>query len=144
MRADFYDSSAFVKLFVSEAGTTAMLQMYASADRRIVSKLAFLEVRSAIRRLELDSSLTLARAVIARDLLSAEAERIEVVSLTDEIVDAAQEIMDRRAIRTLDAIHLATAMSLGLSTELVLVTSDDRLGRAAIDEGLRTKDPRKP
>jgi predicted nucleic acid-binding protein len=144
MRADFYDSSAFVKLFISEIGTPAMLQMYASADHRIVSKLAFLEVRSAIRRLELDSNLTASEAVVARGLLDAEAQRIQVMSLTDEIVEAAQHIMDRRALRTLDAIHLATAMRLGLSNEIVFVTADVRLERTATDEGLNTKNPLKP
>jgi predicted nucleic acid-binding protein len=141
MRADFYDSSAFVKLFLAEDGTPAMLQMYASADRRVVSKLAFLEVRSAIRRLELEGALAADNATIARKQLDDEERRIQVISLNNEIVDAAQEIMDRRNLRTLDAVQLASALSLGFVAELVMVTSDKRLERAASDEGLKTKDP---
>jgi predicted nucleic acid-binding protein len=68
----FYDSSSFVKLFVKEDGTTQMLRLYAAANRRFVSRLAFVETQSAIIRLEREGQLSAADADKAGMLLTQE------------------------------------------------------------------------
>ena len=51
-----------------------------------------------------------------------------------EIGRAAGEAAERRALRTGDAVHLATAMA--IPAEVVVSTWDDKLRRAALAEGL--------
>jgi uncharacterized protein len=72
----------------------------------------------------------------ARDLLLA----FDYIGIDDEVVDAAMNEPDRM-LRSLDAIHLATARQLG--TDLVgLVTYDDRLASAARDARITVIEPR--
>src|SRR5690606_35356980 len=62
-----------------------------------------------------------------------------VIYLDGRILDAAAS-MDPPRLRTLDAIHLATAMSLGARLEGV-VTYDARMAAAARELGLRVESP---
>jgi predicted nucleic acid-binding protein len=72
----------------------------------------------------------------ARDLLSA----FSCIAIDDDIVDGAMNEPDR-GLRSLDAIHLATARI--LREDLTAVVSyDDRLLKAAADAGLATASPR--
>jgi len=71
----------------------------------------------------------------ARDLLTA----FSYIAIDDEIVDGAVSEPDRR-LRSLDAVHLATARILAPELE-ALVSYDDRLVKAATDAGLATVSP---
>jgi predicted nucleic acid-binding protein len=72
----------------------------------------------------------------ARDLLLA----FSCIAIDDDIVEGAMNEPDRM-LRSLDAIHLATARILAPELD-ALVTYDDRLVRAAGDAGLVTISPR--
>jgi predicted nucleic acid-binding protein len=71
----------------------------------------------------------------ARDLLLA----FSYIAIDDEIVEAAMNEPDR-ALRSLDAIHLATARLLGPDLDAI-VSYDDRLTAAATGAGLVTASP---
>ena len=65
---------------------------------------------------------------------------IGMVGLDDRILDAAGELQPP-ALRSLDAIHLAAALS--ISSDLgVFVTYDERLGEAAAEVGISVSAPR--
>jgi hypothetical protein len=72
----------------------------------------------------------------AQDLLLA----FSCIAIDEDIVEGAMNEPDR-ALRSLDAIHLATARILAPELD-ALVTYDDRLLRAATDAGLVTISPR--
>jgi uncharacterized protein len=72
----------------------------------------------------------------ARNLLLA----FDYVSVDDEVVDAAMNEPDRM-LRSLDAIHLATARVLRPDLD-GLATYDDQLAAAAKDAGIPVVDPR--
>jgi len=71
----------------------------------------------------------------ARELLTA----LSYIAIDDEIVDAAMGEPDR-GLRSLDAIHLATARLLAPELD-ALVSYDDRPLKAARDAGLATVSP---
>jgi predicted nucleic acid-binding protein len=62
---------------------------------------------------------------------------VDIAGLTEAVLTTAEAIADH--IRTLDAIHLATAMALGADT--VVVTHDAQLTGVAAGLGYRTFDP---
>ncbi|MFV2065016.1 MAG: PIN domain-containing protein [Chloroflexota bacterium] len=66
--------------------------------------------------------------------------RVELVGIDDRILDVAG-ILEPRVLRTLDAIHIATAMALGDDLQAI-VTYDARMTEAAQLLGLRTATPR--
>jgi predicted nucleic acid-binding protein len=127
----YVDTSAAIKLLVEETHSKAFAAFYdARADAEWVS--------SALLRIEITRAIARAKPVLlpdARDLLAA----FSYIAIDDEIVEAAMTEPDR-SLRSLDAIHLATARLLGPDLDAI-VTYDDRLATAAGDAGLVTACP---
>jgi uncharacterized protein len=128
----YADTSAVIKLLVEETGSKAFAAFYdARADAEWVS--------SALLRIEVTRAVGRAMPNLlpdARDLLLA----FSCIAIDDDIVEGAMNEPDR-SLRSLDAIHLATARILAPELD-ALVTYDDRLVRAAYDAGLVTVSPR--
>lgn len=127
----YADTSAVIKLLVEEAHSKAFAAFYdAHTDAEWVS--------SAFLRIELIRAVARAKPVLlpdARDLLLA----FSYIGIDDEIVEMAMNEPDR-SLRSLDAIHLATARLLGSDLDAI-VTYDERLATAAGDAGLVTTAP---
>lgn len=127
----YADTSALVKLIVVEAESSALLEWLVSEKAELVtSDLARTELIRAVRR-------ALPEAVgQARDLLS----RLILVQASPGIFDQAARLVPEE-LRSLDAVHLATALALGDDLE-GLVTYDDRLAAAALQQGIPVLAPR--
>ncbi|MDG4768382.1 type II toxin-antitoxin system VapC family toxin [Solwaraspora sp. WMMD406] len=128
----YIDTSAALKLLAEESHSRAFAAFYDDSGGAswVSSTLLRIEVIRAVSRV-MPVALPDARA-----LLSA----FGYVSIDDEVVNAAMDEPDRM-LRSLDAIHLATARVLG--TDLTgLATYDDRLAAAAKDAGITVVDPR--
>jgi predicted nucleic acid-binding protein len=128
----YVDTSAALKLLVEETHSKAFAAFYdeAAGATWVSSALLRIEVMRAVTR------VFPALLPDARDLLLA----FDFISIDDDIVDAAMNEPERM-LRSLDAIHLATARVLG--EDLTgLVTYDDRLAEAANDAGFAVVSPR--
>jgi predicted nucleic acid-binding protein len=120
----YADASALVKLIVHEPETDSLRRYLASAGTLTSSLLATVEVPRAVARGAPD-----AQAVMAAVL-----ETLVVVNFDARIATRAATLAPA-SLRTLDAIHLATALELG--DELTaFVSYDDRLSAAAEALGL--------
>ena len=129
MRATYLDSSAVVKLVVAESESAA-LRRYLRRRRPLVSSaLARTEV---LRALLPAGTIALSRG---RDVL----RRLDLVRINDRVLDAAG-VLEPAQVRSLDAIHLATAQLLADDLGHV-VTYDDRMTEAAQQLGLTTVAP---
>jgi uncharacterized protein len=128
----YADTSAVIKLLVEEADSRAFAAFYDThADAEWVS--------SALLRIEVTRAVARALPALlpgARDLLLA----FSYVTIDDDIVDGAMN-EPGRGLRSLDAIHLATARIFAPELDAI-ATYDDRLIKAANDAGLATVSPR--
>ncbi len=130
MSALYLDSSAFIKLVVEETESAAVRAFLANhGARRVSSALLRTESLRAVRHLGPDALVTV------RDGL----RRVDLIGIDDRILDAAG-ILEPQVLRTLDAIHLATAMAIGDDLEAI-VTYDVRMVDAARVMGLSTATP---
>ncbi len=130
MSAFYLDSSAFVKLLVVEAESAAVRTYLAKPDvRRLSSALLRTESLRAVRHLGPDALATVREGL----------RRVDLIGIDDRILDAAGTL-EPGVLRTLDAIHLATAMAVGDDLEAI-VTYDDRMIAAARLLGLPTASP---
>lgn len=121
----YLDSSAIVKLIVPEPESPALRRYLAEEPERVSSALARVEVARAAR---MRSAARETRRRIEEALA-----RIALVDITQDLV-ASASVLEPDALRTLDAIHLATARSLaGVRS---VVTYDPRLRMAAEGAGL--------
>jgi len=127
----YLDSSAIVKLVSAEMESLALFEFIQSYEERISSILARVEVQRALRR---------ARGTAAeRRRADRVLERISLLRIDDPILALASRVSPPD-LRSLDAIHLATALSVGDAIAGV-VTYDDRLARAAATARLQVFAP---
>jgi uncharacterized protein len=130
MAATYLDSSAIVKLVIEEP-ESMVLRRYLRRRRPLISSaLARTEVLRALL-LEGAEGLARGRAVL---------DRLDLVRLNDRLLNAAGT-MSPIDLRSLDALHLATAQSLG-SDLSQMVTYDEKMIDAARDVGVRTASPK--
>ncbi|MGH3518556.1 MAG: type II toxin-antitoxin system VapC family toxin [Haloechinothrix sp.] len=129
MRVAYLDSSAVVKLVIAEPESAA-LRRYVRSRRPLVS--------SALARTEvLRSLLSLGDVALARGRRVL--RTIELLRVNDRVFEAAGTLLPAE-VRSLDAIHLATAQQLGDDLGVV-VTYDMRMADAAAKLGLHTQTP---
>jgi len=128
----YIDTSAALKLLAEESHSRAFAAFYdeSAGASWVSSALLRIEVVRAVSRV-MPSALPDARALLLA---------FDYVSIDDEVVDAAMDEPDRM-LRSLDAIHLATARVLGPDLD-GLATYDDGLAAAAKDAGIPVIDPR--
>jgi uncharacterized protein len=122
-RATYLDSSAIVKLAVREPETAALRRWLRGKRSLVTSALARTEVARALLPHGADA---VGRGA---DVLS----RLEVVRLSDRILTTAGALFPTY-LRTLDAIHVATALELG-SDLARMCTYDARLAAVAAERG---------
>jgi predicted nucleic acid-binding protein len=128
----YLDTSALVKLVVSEPETDALQRFIVSLAQEIL-------VTSALTRAEL------LRAAHRRDLQAVGKARevlasVGAITITESLLEHAGS-MAPSTLRTLDAIHLATAAELGPELR-GFVAYDARLLQAASRAGISTLTPR--
>jgi predicted nucleic acid-binding protein len=132
----FLESSALAKLFVFEIGSEPLIRLLDTVEdsHKLVSSLASLEVRSAIRRRERVGEILPSDAGQALDALEAESLRIVEQPVTPVVIDVARLVVDGHPLRALDALHLATCIvvrdTLRIS-DICFVSADDALLKAA-------------
>lgn len=127
----YLDSSALVKLVLPEAETRALLGALSDWPERISSTIAGVEVLRAVRRAG------------AGERVRERAERvISGIGLVrvDEAVLSGAARLEPAELRTLDAIHLATALSAGEDLG-AMICYDDRLAQAAARLGVTMMAP---
>lgn len=118
-----------MKLPLQEAGLEALLAELAEWDGYVSSALLGVEAIRACGRYEGEY------AAEARTFL----EGVSLLPLDDAVLSEAASI-DPSELRSLDALHLATALS--VRDEIgVFVTYDERLGEAAASHGLAVAKP---
>lgn len=127
----YLDSSAIVKLVVPEPETGALLELLAEWPERVSSALARVEVSRALKRAGEDQ--------IAPRRTGEVLDRLGLIRIDADVLSAAAN-MPPAELRTLGAIHLATALSLGDQLG-ALVAYDARLAKAAGTNGLTALSP---
>jgi uncharacterized protein len=129
--AVYLDSSAFVKLFLPEPDSAALAQYLASRPLRVSAILLRTEaLRAAVR-----ATLSPQRMLLVRALLDGLVYIGADVTLGDEA-----GLTSPPELRSLDAIHLASARTIGTKLE-ALVTYDQRLAGAAAWYGMPVVSP---
>ena len=121
MSVVYLDASALVKLVVREPESVALMEFLREHPDRVSSALALAEVPRALRRARFGA----AERRRAREVLA----RVALVDIDRRALAAAAAI-EPPTVRTLDAIHLATALALHEDLA-ALVTYDRRLAVAA-------------
>ena len=132
----FFDTSAFVKRYVSEAGTGAVLEWCDRATEIGLSGIALPEIISAFWRLQREAKITGMQYRQLKSLLLADIEDAAVCDLSPAVLGQAVPSLETGVLRGMDAIHIGSAVALQAD---VFVTADTRQCEAAARAGLRVE-----
>ena len=122
----YFDSSAIVKLTRDEPESMALIDYLVEATMEAATYVIWeVEVLRNLRKLPLESDRALAGFYL--------------LALDDEVRRGAVSI-GRESLRSLDAIHIATALAVG-DRDLQFVTYDERQADAARQAGLKVVQP---
>ena len=152
MAKRFYlDASALAKRYVVEQGTFVVNHLFrrVARDNMMCLTLGTIEVISVFVRKKNASAVP--DTVFHQAMTDFRSEVIDAahftkISATDPLVNAAAPLVAKHALNATDAVILRSVLDLVATLHttgdaLVLVTSDERLLRAAQREGLLTFDP---
>jgi uncharacterized protein len=128
-RVTYVDSSALVKLAVREPQSQALRRYLARRRPLVCSAVARVEVARALISLG-EQAIRRGEEVLAR---------IDLVRINDRVLRAAAALVPAE-LRSLDAIHLATARQFGSELQRI-VTYDNRMTSAAQALGWRVEQP---
>ena len=132
----FFDSSAFVKRYVSETGTDVVLEWCDRASEIGLSGIALPEIISAFCRLRRETRITDTQYRTLKSLLLADIEDAAVCDLTPAVLGNAVSCLEGSVLRGMDAIHIGSAVALKAD---VFVSADARQCEAAARAGLRVE-----
>ena len=127
MTTAYLDTSAAIKLLVEEAESEALVAELIDSSRRLVA--------SWLLHTELHCAAGRNPTIILSDAI---ATVLDVVNLVDVTRGDLLAAGTHAPLRSNDAIHLATALRLGVDE---VVTYDDELARAAVSAGIRVVAP---
>ena len=131
-KAAYFDTSVLLKRYVREPETDRVLALM---KRHIVitAAIAPLESISALRRLEATGVLETKSYDAILKRIQNDRQTWDLVSLSIEILQSAERIVQECNVRSLDAIHLATARALQrrLNRPLSFITADAQQRKAA-------------
>jgi predicted nucleic acid-binding protein len=124
------DASALVKLVAVERESSALVQFLGDWESRITSRISTVEVMRAARRPAIPELVERASVVL---------DGVSFIELGQEIARLAG-LLDPPTLRSLDAVHIASALSLGADAGPFL-TYDARMQEAATAAGLDVRAP---
>lgn len=130
----FFDTSAFVKRYVSETGTDKVLAWCDQATEIILSGIALPEIISAFCRLQRERKITETQYRQLKSLLLADIEDAAICDLTPMVLGQAILSLEKNVLRGMDAIHIGSAVALKAD---IFISADLRQLDAAARAGLR-------
>ena len=130
------DSSAFAKRYILEAGSESMDQLLQNASELALSALLVPEVISALNRRLRENLLPPRDYRKIKRRLMADVHDAVVIQITPAIISHSVKLLERHALRAMDALHVACALEWGAA---LFVTADRRQVTAAQHAGLHTQ-----
>jgi predicted nucleic acid-binding protein len=125
----YFDTSALLKLIFPEPGSDAVVDALDGDPDMVSSELLLVEARRSTARRAPDRLPRL-------DILLG---RVELIQMSSALLESASRLPNP-VLRSLDAIHVATALSVRSDLE-ILLSYDQRLIAAAASHGLPTAAP---
>ena len=127
----YAESSAVLAWLLGEEAGSRVRQLLTAADIVVASDLTVIECERVLIRATALGDLTEADAANRRAHLTTAASRWQVLRIGPDIVDRARRPFPGEPIRTLDAIHLASALTARSAVAgLELLSLDDRIRKA--------------
>ena len=124
----YAESSAVLRWLFNERGSAEILGYLRRATKVVSSRVTLIECRRAVRRAAAEQRIRETDASEVLNVFAQAAARWALLELCREVAERAEQPFPAEPVRTLDAVHLASALLLRQSfPELVLLSTDERV-----------------
>lgn len=130
-----FDSSAFAKRYVEEDNSQAVDDLCRTTTELALSILCVPEVVSALNRRLREKRLSRPQYLAAKARLANDVADAVIIEVTPAVISRTILLLEAYPLRTLDAIHVASALEWGAER---FVSADERQRKAARHSGLAT------
>lgn len=138
----YAESSAVLAWLLGEAGGEEVRRLLAGADEVYTSALTLVEADRVLIRAQALEALKEADVIGRRRVLARASRRWHLLQLHKEILDRARRPFPGEPIRTLDALHLASALAARTAMpELAVLSLDSSIRRSSLDLGFKVLPP---
>ena len=136
----YFDTSALVKRYVVEPGRREVQQLLRRHDC-VTSAILPVELRGALRRRVTERTLAGSRVSEILKRVVADRAYWTIIEVSTEVLSGAEALVSVHPLRTLDAIHVASAQLFAarLRADVIVVSADKRQTAAANAIGLTTR-----
>jgi predicted nucleic acid-binding protein len=137
----YFDTSALAKRYIDEAGRHEALQLL-RRHTFVASAVLPIELRGALKRRVAEGTIDAARVPAILSRVAADRAHWTLVEVGAEVLAAAETLVATRPLRTLDAIHVASAQLFASRMSLpalLFVSADRRQTEAAAEVGLTVR-----
>ncbi len=138
----YFDTSALVKRYVDEPGRREVQQLLRRHEC-VTSAILPVELRSALRRRVAERTLESPRVSEILKRVAADRAYWTVIEVGAEVLSGAQALVSVHPLRTLDAIHVASAQLFAARlsiADLIFVSADQRQVEVPKAIGLAMRD----
>lgn len=135
----FLDTSVLLKLYHDELGTQDLLTQLATVEQLFLSRLTEIELCSALWKKVRTKEISLTSAELLVAAFLSDASKFNWIELHDERVRQAARLVikyGKVGLRSLDALQLASALTLREMPNTVFLTSDTVLKHCFTQEAL--------
>ena len=133
----FFDSSALAKRYIQETGSDRVEAILSGASALGISVICLSEVVSALCRRRREGELSRPQYLEAKRAFFSDIEDASVVTITDQVVARAVELLERWPLRSSDSLHVACATEWAAQ---LFVSADGRQCAAAKAYGLSVEE----
>lgn len=149
MAVYFIDSSALVKRYVSEIGSTRVLEIFNPklGNEVFVASITGVEIIAAISRRSRGGSIgSIDATALCNQFRNDYQTEYQIVEITDDIISSGMMLAETYTLRGYDAIQLAVGcaintLCLANGVSLRLVSADNELNAAALEKGIAVMNP---
>lgn len=136
----YAETSAVLRWLFAEQGGEEIRAALAAAEKVTTSRLALIETRRVVQRAEREGRITAAQGADLRAVFAQAAATWAILEISEAVAGRAEAGFPSEPVRTLDAIHLASALFLRQSfPDLVVLTADERVRANAALLGFRAE-----
>lgn len=131
MKVAYLDSSAFVKLYMDEAGREVIEELLSETRAVTTSVIAYAEVRAAFSRALRRGDLKEEEHTQMVEAFENDWQGVNELEVTPEIYRLAGDLTVAHPLRGMDALHLASALRAKTEVDIHFLSFDRELQRVA-------------
>ena len=139
----FFDASAAAKRYFREIGSDRVAELWQGPEFFSSLTILHCELTSALNRKLRERALSRSTYRALKAQIEEDLRKLRALPVDADLIQVSLRLLDSHFLKTLDALYLAGALSLqdAVNEQVLFVSADRQLLRAAQTEGLRVLNP---